>query len=170
MDERQKMQVENLREYLKLYHQLLLLLLTLAVTFFLFSWKFDEAGRIQFHETEIPMNIAWVAAFVLFLCVAGFARATLNRANGVLDQLQTSDLLDVILQYPSAATERNPFVRLGAVVVPMLLVLGGMSIEFLRESALSANYDWQFALFVALWILLPTGLILERVAHPLGSR
>ena len=47
MDERQKMQVENLREYLKLYHQLLLLLLTVSVTFFLFSWKFDEARDVS---------------------------------------------------------------------------------------------------------------------------
>ena len=170
MDERQKMQIENLREYLKLYHQLLLLLLTLSVTFFLFSWKFDEARRIQFHDTEIPMNLAWVAAFVLFLCVAGSARATLNRANDALGQLQTSDLLDVILQYPSAATDKNPFVRLGSIVVPTLLVIGGMYIEFLRESVTRANYDWQFALFVVLWILLPTGLILERVIRPLGSR
>jgi hypothetical protein len=40
MDDIQKMQIDNLREYLKLYNQIWLLLLTVSVTFFLFSWKF----------------------------------------------------------------------------------------------------------------------------------
>ena len=92
MDERQKMQVENLREYLKLYHQLLLLMITVSVTLFLFSWKFDEAHKIQFHDTDIPMKLAWLGALVLFVCFAGLARATLNRAENLLEQLKSSDL------------------------------------------------------------------------------
>jgi hypothetical protein len=45
MDERQKMQVENLREYLKLYHQLLLLMITVSATFLLFSWRLTKRGK-----------------------------------------------------------------------------------------------------------------------------
>jgi len=124
MDERQKMQVENLREYLKLYHQLLLVLITISVTFFLFSWKFDEARTIPFQDTAIPMNLAWLGALLLFMCFAGFARATLNRAENLLRQLKSSDLWDLILQYPSVATDRSVLIRLGSVTLPMILVIG----------------------------------------------
>ena len=170
MDERQKMQVENLREYLKLYHQLLLLLITVSATFLLFSWKFDEARKIQFHDTDIPMNLAWLGALILFVCFAGFARATLNRAENVLEQLKSSDLWDVILQYPSVATDRSVVVRLGSVALPVILMVGGACIELMRESALSGQYDWGFASIIAFFVLLPTASIFGRVIHPLGSR
>jgi hypothetical protein len=169
MDERQKIQVENLREYLKLYHQLLLLLVAVSVTFFLFSWKFDAAREIQFYETGIPMNLAWVGALVLFLCFAGFARATLDRAARILEELKSSDLLDVILQYPSAATDRSPVVRLGSVILPLLLFLGGLCMEFIRESRPSGTYDWTTAGIVGFFTLITTGCILTRVRQPLGS-
>lgn len=170
MDERQKMQVENLREYLKLYHQLLLLLIAVSATFFLFSWKFDEARQIQFYETAIPMNLAWMGALLLFLCFGGFARATLDRAARILEELKSSDLLDVILQYPSVATDRSPIVRLGSVILPLLLFLGGLSIEFIRQSRTSGAYDWTFVGIVGFFTLITTGSILERVRAPLGSR
>jgi len=170
MDERQRMQVENLREYLKLYHQLLLLLVTVSATFFLFSWTFDETRKIQFHDTNIPMNLAWLGALILFVCFAGFARATLNRAEDALAQLKSSDLWDVILQYPSVATDRSALVRLGSVALPVTLVVGGVCIEFLRESASSGQHDWGFVSIIAFFVLLPTASIVERVIHPLGSR
>jgi hypothetical protein len=170
MDERQKMQVENLREYLKLYHQLLLLLITLSATFFLFSWRFEETRKIQFHDTDIPMNLAWLGALILFVCFAGFARATLNRAENLIGQLKSSDLRDVILQYPSVATDRSVLVRLGSVALPMILVLGGVGMEFVRESASSGQHDWSFVGVVAFFVLLPTASIFRRVMHPLGSR
>lgn len=171
MDERQKMQVENLREYLKLYHQLLLLMITVSATLFLFSWKFDEARKIQFYDTDVPMtSLAWVGALVLFVCFAGFARATLNRAENVLEHLKSSDLWDVILQYPSVATDRSIVVRLGSVALPVILVVGGVGMEFMRESALSGQHDWGFVSIVAFFILLPTASIFGRVIHPLGSR
>ena len=170
MDERQKMQVENLREYIKLYHQLLLLLITVSATFLLFSWKFDEARKIQFHDTDIPINLAWLGAVILFVCFAGLARATLNRAQNILEQLKSSDLWDVILQYPSVATDRSVVVRLGSLGLPVILVMGGVCIEFIRESASSGQYDWGFVSIIAFFVLLPTASILKRVLHPLGSR
>ena len=170
MDERQKMQVENLREYLKLYHQLLLLMITVSATLFLFSWKFDEARKIKFYDTEIPMNLAWLGALVLFVCFAGFARAILNRAESLLEQLKSSDLWDVILQYPSVATDRSIVVRLGSVALPVILVVGGVGMEFMRESTSSGQEDWVFLGIAAFFVFLPTASLLLRIIHPLGSR
>ena len=168
MDERQKMQVENLREYLKLYHQLLLLMITMSVIFFLFSWKFDEGRKIQFDEIEIPMNLAWIGVLVLVPCFAAFAVATLNRAAEILEPLKSSSLLEVILQYPSVATDRSPLIRLGPVMLPVLLIAGGMCMQFIRESAVSGQHDGNFVIIVAFFILIPTATILWRVVHPLG--
>lgn len=170
MDERQKMQVENLREYLKLYHQLLLLLITISATFFLFSWTFDDTRKIQFHDTELPMNLAWLGALILFVCFAGFACAALNRAENLLGQLKSSDLWDVILQYPSVATDRSVLIRLGSVALPMILVIGGIGMEFARESASSGQRDWNFLGIAGFFVLLPTVSIFVRMVHPLGSR
>jgi hypothetical protein len=169
MDERQKMQVENLREYLKLYHQLLLLMLTVSMAFFLFSWRFEEGRRIDFYQIGVPINLAWIGILVLFPCFAGFAFATLNRAAEILERLKSSNLLDAILQYPSVATDRSRLVRLGPVLLPVLLIAGGMSMEFIREAAAGADKDWGFASIVAFFVLYPTYKILGRVTHPLGS-
>jgi hypothetical protein len=56
------------------------------------------------------------------------------------------------------------------VTLPVILVVGGVWMEFMREAASSGRYDWGFLSIIAFFVFFPTASILQRVIHPLGAR
>jgi len=175
LSDRDKILIDNLRAYLKIYQKIVMWSMLSAVVFLLFTLNHEGNVAVGFLYSDLRRDIVWAVAFVLFLFLGAFGRSTLNRALYIITHLKKSSAVaQEALLYPSLALESNGLLRVGSVLIAPIIVVVAIVIELLHERSLPSPVDshpgWFEIGLVILMLLSPYFLILERIGMPLGSR
>jgi hypothetical protein len=123
--------------------------------------------RIPVLFGEVRLADAWGLALFVYIVLGAYAAYAAGKARLNAGKLVTErGLLDAMTLYPSLATARHGFFRLGAAVLPMTLMVASCIIEILREHRTNdPEKDWLDYLLMVMIAIAPQVFLLRHLRH-----
>src|SRR5262245_34385659 len=134
--EREKILVDNLLACFNLYQNAIVWAMGASFAFFFLTLGLRDPSqpKVSLLYTEVSLTTAWFIALALFFVFGGFSLTALHRAEAILTKLNPStDLREAILLYPSIATNQNPLVRVGSILLCPVAIVISIFIELWRD-------------------------------------